>query len=129
MKRSGVINAALSAGLASLGHTDLVVVGDCGMPRPPGVPVVDLALVAGVPTAAQVIEALADELVVERSTVAAEADGSNASFVALVTRMFGEPDRVRHEELKRMSASARLFVRTGEATAFANVVLRCGVPF
>jgi D-ribose pyranase len=34
-----------------------------------------------------------------------------------------------HEELKALSAAARLFVRTGEATPFANAVLVCGVPF
>ncbi|WP_442945819.1 RbsD/FucU domain-containing protein [Nonomuraea sp. LPB2021202275-12-8] len=36
---------------------------------------------------------------------------------------------VPHEELKRLSAGARLVVRTGEATPYANVLLRCGVAF
>jgi len=31
------------------------------------------------------------------------------------------------EELKRMSANAKLVVRTGEATPFSNAILRCGV--
>ena len=49
MKRRGILNDALSGALARLGHTDTVVVADCGLPRPPGVAVVDLALVFGVP--------------------------------------------------------------------------------
>jgi len=129
MKRHGVLNAPLSARLAELGHTDLVVVGDAGLPRPAGVPVVDLALVLGVPSFADVVRALADELVVERATLADEAKDGNRPVVDLVRSLFGEPDWTTHEELKALSASARLFVRTGEATPFANVVLRCGVNF
>ena len=36
---------------------------------------------------------------------------------------------VPHEELKRIVARAKLVVRTGEATPYSNVILRCGVPF
>lgn len=129
MKRRGVLNAPLSGRLAELGHTDLVVVGDAGLPRPAGVAVVDLALVLGIPSFADVVRALADELTVEHVTMADEARTANAGAVELVRSLFGDPEWVVHEQLKAMSGSARLFVRTGEATPFANVVLRCGVPF
>ncbi|MGN7192477.1 RbsD/FucU domain-containing protein [Curtobacterium sp. SAFR-003] len=36
---------------------------------------------------------------------------------------------VPHAELKARCADARVFVRTGEATSYANVLLTCGVPF
>lgn len=36
---------------------------------------------------------------------------------------------IPHEELKRMVAGAKLVVRTGEASPYSNVILRCGVPF
>ena len=49
MKRSGIINGRLAGSLASLGHTDHVVVCDAGLPIPPGPEVVDLALRFGVP--------------------------------------------------------------------------------
>lgn len=129
MKRQGILNGALAEALAGLGHTDLVVVGDCGLPRPPVVAVVDLALTFGVPTFAQVIEALDAEIVVEGTVAAHETATHNPTVDALLRERFGEPARVSHEELKALSASARLFVRTGEATAYANVLLRCGVPF
>lgn len=129
MKRQGILNEALAGALAGLGHTDLVVVGDCGLPRPPGVPVVDLALTFGVPTFEQVIDALGEEIVVEGIVVAHETSTHNPTVDALLRERFGERVRVSHEELKALSASARLFVRTGEATAYANVLLRCGVPF
>jgi D-ribose pyranase len=36
---------------------------------------------------------------------------------------------VPHEELKLMVTGAKFVVRTGEATPYSNVILRCGVPF
>jgi D-ribose pyranase len=129
VKKRGIINAALSGALARLGHTHSVVVADCGLPRPAGVPWVDLAVVFGVPTFAQVIDALADELAVEQFTVARETKESNPSALALLTDRFGPPRWVTHAELKGECAAAQLFVRTGEATPFANTILRCGVPF
>ncbi|KAE8765013.1 D-ribose pyranase [Georgenia thermotolerans] len=129
MKRTGILNAELAAALARLGHTDLVVIGDCGLPRPAGVPVVDLALTFGVPSFAQVVDAVAAELVVEQATVASEIKVANPDALALVTARFGEPAALSHEDFKAASAGAKLFVRTGEATPYANVLLRCGVPF
>ena len=58
MKRTGILNADLNAALSRLGHGDIVLVGDCGMPAPAGVPVIDLALVHGVPRFEQVLDAL-----------------------------------------------------------------------
>jgi D-ribose pyranase len=127
MKKTGILNAELNAGLSRLGHGDLVVVADCGLPIPPGVRVVDLALVHGVPRFVDVLDALLGDAVFQECVVATEAAGTDAG--AWLAERFPERRAVSHEELKAMSADARLFVRTGEATAFANAVLVCGVPF
>ena len=129
MKRTGTLNAELNLQLSRLGHTDTVVVADCGLPRPPGVPVIDLAVVFGVPSFAQVLAALADEIVVEAAVLASEATGRNPAVASLVQSLFGAPEMVSHERLKELSRDARLIIRTGEATPYANVILRCGVPF
>ncbi len=129
MKRAGILNAELNHLLSRLGHTDAVVVADCGLPRPPGVPVVDLAVVFGVPTFEQVLRAVAAEIVVEEAVIAAEAVDRNPAVPALVEALFGHTSSVSHEEFKRRCADARLLVRTGEAAPYANVILRCGVPF
>lgn len=127
MKKTGILNAELNAGLSRLGHGDLVVVADCGLPIPPGVQVVDLALVHGVPRFVDVLDALLGDAVFQECVVATEADGTDAG--GWLAERFPERRAVSHEELKAMSTDARLFVRTGEATAFANAVLVCGVPF
>jgi len=43
-----------------------VVIGDCGLPIPEGVERVDLAVVQGLPRFAPVVEAIAEELVVQK---------------------------------------------------------------
>ncbi|MCK5205107.1 MAG: D-ribose pyranase, partial [Desulfobacterales bacterium] len=45
MKKKGILNMQISRILASLGHTDTVVIGDCGLPIPYGLARVDLAVV------------------------------------------------------------------------------------
>jgi D-ribose pyranase len=129
MLRRGVLNAQLARVLAELGHTRTIVIGDCGLPRPPGVETVDLAVTLGVPTFAQVLTAIADELVVEAATMATEVQGANPAALDLVRSLVGEPTFVPHEEFKAACAAASAVVRTGEASPYANVILRSGVPF
>lgn len=129
MRTSGIINAALARGLARLRHTDLVVVADAGLPVPPGPQVVDLAVVYGLPRFDAVLRAVLDEIVVEGALAAEEVVGANASTWTTLRNWLPDVDLVSHDELKRMTAGSVLVVRTGEDTPYANVVLRCGVPF
>ena len=127
MKRTGLLNPDLAAGVARLGHGHLVLVVDCGTPIPPGARVVDVTVVAGVPSFVQVLDAVLDEIVVEGSVAASESAGT------VVTDWLEErglnPQLVPHEDLKALLPGAALVVRTGEATPWANLALRCGVPF
>ncbi|HEX6340367.1 D-ribose pyranase [Umezawaea sp.] len=129
MKRSGILNAELSGALARLGHTDELVVADCGLPIPSGPTVVDLAFTFGVPSFLEVLDGLLAELVVERAVIANEVDDANPMCAAAILQRLPGVRRVPHAEFKRRTASTRLIVRTGEATPYANVLLRCGVPF
>jgi len=53
MKKHGILNPELSRAIAELGHNDMVLVGDAGMPIPEHVQRIDLSLVAGVPLVEQ----------------------------------------------------------------------------
>jgi D-ribose pyranase len=128
MKREGIINASLLGYMGRLGHTDLLVVCDAGLPIPPGPAVVDLAFRFGVPTFEEVLSGLLEELVIE-GAIAAEEVQQNRATERLLKSRFPDLGLVWHEELKRMVAGAKLVVRTGEATPYSNVILRCGVPF
>ena len=129
MKKAGILNRHLAGALAELGHGDGVLVCDAGMPIPAGPRVVDLAFRAGVPSFAEVLDGLLEELVVEGATAAREIRGANPEATALLDALFPTLSTVSHEELKSLSAGAKLIVRTGEARPYANVLLRCGVFF
>ncbi|KUJ43626.1 D-ribose pyranase [Streptomyces sp. NPDC093228] len=129
MKKAGILNRHLAGALAELGHGDTVLVCDAGMPIPAGPRVVDLAFRAGVPSFAEVLDGLLDELVVEGATAAHEVRGANPEASSLLDARFPELALISHEKLKELAADARLVVRTGEARPYANVLLRCGVFF
>ncbi|WP_214412224.1 D-ribose pyranase [Sphaerisporangium fuscum] len=129
MKRSGILNAALSGAIARLGHTDELLICDSGMPLPQGAEVVDLAFLPGIPAFADVLEGILREIVVEGATAAEEVRAANPSCDALLNAHLPGLAYVPHEQLKRRSHTSKLIVRTGEAHPYANVILRCGVPF
>ncbi|MEL6913649.1 MAG: D-ribose pyranase [Pseudomonadota bacterium] len=124
MKSSGILNARLAGLIAGLGHTDSLVIADAGLPIPRGVEAVDLAVRLGVPGFWPVLDAVLAEMVVEAAFVAEEAGALMADFERRLP-----VKTVSHEELKRMSAAARVVVRTGEGTPYANIVLQAGVAF
>ena len=130
MKKQGILNATLSGIIASMGHTDLLVVADAGLPVPPGVPVIDLAVRCGVPSFADVLSAVAADLQVEQIVIASEALAT-ADPLPEVTELF--PDvpvtTCPHDEFKQRTARARAVVRTGECTPYHNVILQAGVVF
>ena len=129
MKRTGIINANLAGALGRLGHTDLVVVCDAGLPIPQGPAVVDLAFMFGVPAFETVLSGLLEELVIEGAIAAEEVQSQNPLRHEFLKTHLPDLALVTHDELKRIVAGAKLVVRTGEATPYSNVILRCGVPF
>lgn len=102
---------------------------DAGLPIPEGSAVVDLAFCLGVPSFGTVLSGLLDEIVVEGATAAEEIRENPDVQRTLYDLLPDDPGLVAHHELKRMAANAKLIVRTGEATPYANVILRCGVAF
>jgi D-ribose pyranase len=130
MKKGPVLNIALSQLIASLGHGDMVVIGDAGLPVPPGVPVIDLALTRGVPGFLQTLTTVLAEMQVESHVLADELAGSNPAIASAIAAL-DLPGRTStsHADFKRQSARARAVVRTGECTPYANIILLAGVVF
>jgi D-ribose pyranase len=129
VKRGGIINAQLAGAVARLGHTDELVVCDAGLPIPDGPEVVDLAFRLGVIAFETVLRGLTEELVVEGALAAGEVQEASPGIRDLLLSLLPGVGFIMHSELKRRVTDARLVVRTGEATPYANVILSCGVPF
>lgn len=130
MKRTALLHAELSQVIASLGHGDMLVLGDAGLPIPDGPRRIDLAVARGVPRLADVLQAVLSEMQVEGLVVAGEALGDAGQLPGWYPQSLGiAPQTVSHEEFKRRSAKARAMVRTGECTPYANIILIAGVSF
>jgi D-ribose pyranase len=131
MKKIGVLNKDISEAIAGMGHMDMLVVGDAGLPIPPGVRRIDVAIKEGLPGFLETVEAIAGELEVERFIVAEETGRVSPHIEEALIKMFSgaEVERVTHVTLKELSRSAVAVVRTGEFTPYANVILVSGVVF
>ncbi len=131
MKKKGIINAQLAGYIAALGHNDLFLIGDAGLPIPPGVPVVDLALCGGVPTFEQVLSAVLDETVVEYYYIAEEIVEKNDRLLKFIQTSLPEvgSDMIPHVNFKENTKKVKFAIRTGEFTPFPNIILRAGVAF
>jgi D-ribose pyranase len=130
VKRTALLHAELSQVIAALGHGDMLVIGDAGLPIPDGPRRIDLAVARGVPLLADVLQAVLSEMQVESVVVADEAlDGAKALPAWYPQSLGMAPQTVSHEEFKRRSAKARAIVRTGECTPYANIMLIAGVSF
>ncbi len=131
MKLGGVLNHRLAMVIAEMGHTDGLTVADAGLPVPLAVERIDLAVSPGIPSVAQVLEAIASELRAEEIVIAREAFDRNPDLLRTIERYFpGVPVvAVPHVEFKQQTQQTRAVVRTGECTPYANVILRSGVIF
>lgn len=132
MRRSGLLHAELNRVIAAMGHHDTLVIGDVGLPVPPGVPCIDLAILPGTPSFAAVFDAIYAELAVESMTVATEIHEKNPALVALGKRLGNDGlpvNEVSHEDFKRLTVRAIAVVRTGETSPYSNVILHAGVTF
>ena len=131
MTRDGILNAQLLSAIAHCGHTQTLVICDAGLPLPPGVPVIDLALVRGVPTFLEALKAIAGQLVVESYCYAQEMPQANPGVLSQMQEILaGLPStQTPHEEFKRLTQTANAILRTGECSSYANVILTAGVNF
>lgn len=131
MKKRGILNAQLAGYIAALGHKDLFMIGDAGMPIPKGIPIVDLALCGGVPTFRQTMDAILEETEVEFYTVAEEIQKKNPILLEYIQNKLPDiqSEMVPHLTLKEMSTKIKFAIRTGEFTPYPNIILRAGVAF
>ncbi|MGN9866829.1 D-ribose pyranase [Bacillus swezeyi] len=131
MKKHGILNSQIAKLLADLGHTDIIVIADAGLPVPPGVPKIDLALKLGTPSFKEVTQLVAEEMAIEKVTAAKEIETANPVQADFLKERFSEQpiEYISHEEFKKATNRAKAVIRTGEATPYANCILHAGVIF
>ncbi len=131
MKKSGILNPELIHLIATMGHTDQLVIADSGLPIPIGILRIDLALVATIPSFLQTLQAVLGELSVERAIVAKEMRSRSPAIYKATRQVLGtiKLGHISHTAFKARLPEVRAVVRTGEQTPYANIILQSGVTF
>ena len=129
MKKQGILNRELAGIFAKLGHTDQIVIADCGLPIPDGVTCIDLSLKIGEPSFLDVLYTVLEDLAVEKALAAQEIRDANPAVLEQMNAHLPDIEFVSHEQFKELSKKAKAIIRTGEATPYANVILQSGVIF
>ncbi|NLU78978.1 D-ribose pyranase [Micromonospora sp. HNM0581] len=130
MKRTGVLNAELSGVLATLGHTDLLLVVDAGFPIPRDAHRIDLALAEDLPSLTTVLDLIANEIIVEGLVVAEDVTTHNTPLANWLGQRFPDAPlttRPHSDMLGELAGQAKAIVRTGAFNPWGNVGLVCGV--
>lgn len=134
MKKTPLLNIALSRLIASLGHGDVLVIGDAGLPVPPGVELIDLALTQGIPDFISTLNVVLSEMQVESHVLADEILQARPAPLPALEQLsaqgaIGQRRLLSHEAFKQLSRQARAIVRTGECQPYCNIALIAGVTF
>lgn len=126
MKEKGLLNSDIADVISRLGHTDEIIVCDAGFPIPLGVRTVDVALAVNQPTVAEVLAVLLPDFSVERIVLADETGQHSPSMYARLTALFGADVAVEtmpHTAFKQRSKTVKAIIRTGDFTAYSNILL------
>ncbi|WP_335871127.1 D-ribose pyranase [Bacillus sp. 2205SS5-2] len=129
MKKNGILNSEISKVLSDMGHTDFIVIADCGLPIPDGVKKVDLAIKLGNPSFLDVLSEIELDMEIESVTLASEIIEYNGALEKELQSKFSSIKFVSHDEFKTETQKAKAIIRTGEATPYANIILHSGVIF
>ena len=131
MKKKGILNREISRVLATMGHYDLLVVADAGLPIPIDADCIDLVVDKDIPTVLQILKLLSSELEVEEFYVAEEGNAMNKSQYLAVEKIFPHASKISipHSSLKEKVKGAKAVIRTGDFSPYSNVILSSGVSF
>lgn len=139
MKKTTLLNAPISALIARLGHCDEICIADAGLPIPNSVLRIDLALIRSIPSFLDTLDAVVAEMTVEHAVIASELtianvplyDDISSRLLALQTQQDNQIElaSVSHDDFKLRTHSCKAVIRTGECSAYANIILKAGVCF
>lgn len=131
MRKTALLNSDISAVISRMGHTDMLAIGDCGLPIPDETKRIDIALIKNIPGFLQTLEAVLLELQVEEILLASETKEVSPELYEKILEVIGnvKVTWISHEELKDNLKKCKAVVRTGEQTPYANIILKSGVVF
>ncbi|MGC6466384.1 MAG: RbsD/FucU domain-containing protein [Akkermansiaceae bacterium] len=133
MLQKGILNPAVNDLLARIRHTNTLVIADWAFPYWTDLEVIDLSLTRGIPMITDLLDLLADNFKVGQIWQAEEFLATNPDdviktyddkfngFKGLYPEV--EVTRLPHLEFKKLVPDAIGLIRTGDPTAYGNVIL------
>jgi D-ribose pyranase len=113
-----------------MGHMDELIVCDAGFPIPLGVCTVDISLAKDKPTVLELLEELTKHFSVEKLVMADETKNVSPTRFSAIVGLFPKDipvETIPHTDFKQRSAKVKAIIRTGDFTAYSNLLLVYGV--
>ena len=147
MKTRGVLNPELQKVIAHMGHGDMLVIGDrgCPFPRHDMTTCIDLSVSRGIPAVVDVVKAVLEDLEIESAIIANETKTVSPHIYSAFKELLSAKknkgndiveENIPHVDFKHLFLNGPLegkevkaFVKTGEFTPYANIILVSGVDF
>jgi len=133
MLQKGILNPAVNDLLSRIRHTNTLVITDWAFPYWNDIEVVDLSLARGIPLITDLLEVLKDNfkvgqiwqaeefLTTNPADVITSYDAKFDGFKGLYPEV--EVTRLPHNDFKKLVPNAIGLIRTGDPTAYGNVIL------
>lgn len=129
MLEKGILNMEINCALGYLGHMDEMIIADAGFPLPLGVKVIDISLSENDPTVAEVFKQIVKYFSIEKLVFADETKRVNPSHYKKIINICGnhvDIETIPHTDLKIRATNVKVIIRTGDFTAFSNVLIVSG---
>jgi len=128
MKETGCLNREITEVISVMGHMDEMIVCDAGFPIPLDVWTVDISLAKDKPTVLELLEELIKHFSVEKLIMANQTKETSPSKFKAIKGFFPDVpvETIDHLELKQRSKQVKAVIRTGDFTAYSNVLLVSG---
>jgi D-ribose pyranase len=130
MKEIGILNREISDVITRIGHMDEICICDAGFPMPLNVRDIDISLKDNKPGLIEVLQEILKYFSVEKVIIANKTKDVSPTMFNNIVKLFNEKVKVEiiyHLELKKRSKDVKAIIRTGEFTAYSNVILVSGV--
>ena len=147
MKTKGILHNELSKVVASMGHGDMLVITDRGFPFPSHgkTSCIDVSVGKDLPKFIDVVKVILEELEVEEVIIANETKSISPKIYEELKEVISSKTNkgnkiieknIIHKDFKDLVLNGVLdrkevkgFVKTGEFTPYANIILISGVDF
>lgn len=129
MRETGFLNREISDVLSIMGHQDELIVCDAGFPIPLGVRTADISLAKDKPTVLELLEELIKHFSVEKLILAEETKNVSPTKFKNIVELFPKDipvETMPHTQFKQRSTKVKAVIRTGDFTAYSNVLLISG---